>query len=51
MASVNEKLGPWVLPRNLEDLELENTPKYDLYEDETQNEQAFSQLVEELGAM
>ena len=27
---------------------LENTPQYDLYEDETQNEQTFPLLAEEL---
>ena len=46
MAGVYEKLAFWVLPRELEDLGLENTPHYEPYEDETQNEQAFPQLAE-----
>ena len=41
-ARVYEMLGSWVLPRELEDIGLENTPQYDSYEDETQNEQTFS---------
>ena len=51
MARVYERFGPWVLPRELEDKSLENTPQYDLYEDETQNKQTFSQLMEELEPM
>ena len=47
MARVCERLGFWILPRELEDIGLKNTPWYDLYEDETQNEQTFPQLVEE----
>ena len=35
----------------MEDLGLENTPQYYPYEDETQNEQSFLQLVEELEPM
>ena len=35
----------------MEDIGLENTPQYDPYEDETQNKQSFSQLVEELEPM
>ena len=37
--------------RELEDLELENIPHYNPYEDETQNEQSFTKLVEELETM
>ena len=48
---VYERLGSWVLPRKLEDIGLENTPQYDLYEDETQNKQMFSQLTEKLQPM
>ena len=46
MARVYERLGSWVLPRELKDIGLENTPQYDLSEDETQNEQIFPQLSE-----
>ena len=38
MARVYEKIGSQVLPRELEDTELENTSQYDPYEDETQIE-------------
>ena len=31
MARVHENLGSWILPRELEDIEQENTPQYDLY--------------------
>ena len=41
-------MGSQVLPRDLEDIGLENTPQYDPYEDETQNDQTFPQLAEEL---
>ena len=51
MARVYEKLGSQVLQRELEDIGLENNPQYDLYEDETQNEQTFPQLAEELESM
>ena len=51
MASIYERLGSQVLPKELEDLGLENTPQYDLYEDKTQNKQAFPQLAEELKTM
>ena len=47
MARVNEKLGSWFLPRELENIGLENTPQFDPYEDKTQNEQLFPQLAEE----
>ena len=43
MARVHEKLGSCILPKELEDIGLENTPKDDLYEAETQNEQTFPQ--------
>ena len=33
MARVHERLGSWVLPRELDDIGLENTPQYDPYED------------------
>ena len=48
MTRVYERLGSFVLPRELEDKGLESTPQYDPYEDETQNEWAFPQLAEEL---
>ena len=51
MARVYEKLRSLVLPKDLEDIGLENTPQYDLYEDEKQNEQTFPQLEEELEPM
>ena len=51
MARVHDRLGSHVLPRDLEDLGLEDTPQYDPYEDETQNEQTFPQLAEELEPM
>ena len=51
MARVYERLGSWVLPRDLEDIVLENTPQYYLSEDKMQNEQTFSQLIEELEPM
>ena len=41
MARVYERLGSWVLQREFEYIELENTPQYDPYEDETQNKQTF----------
>ena len=44
-------MGFWVLPRKLDDMELESTPQYDPYEDETQNDQTLSQLAEELEPM
>ena len=48
MVRVYERLGSHVLPRELEDLGLENTPQYDLYENETQNNQIFTQLAKEV---
>ena len=46
MTRVHEKLGSWVLLRELEDTGLKNIPQYDPYKNETQNEQIFHQLVE-----
>ena len=51
MARVYERFGSQVLPRKLEDIGLENTLQYDPYEDETQNDQIFPQLAEELEPM
>ena len=51
MARVYERLRSQVLPRELEGVGLENTPQHDPYEDETQKNQSFSQLVEELKHM
>ena len=48
MARGHERLGSQVLPRDLEDIGLESTPQYDLYEDETQNDETSPQLTEEL---
>ena len=48
MSRVYERLGSRVLPRELEDIGLENTPQSDPYEDETQNKQLFLQLADEL---
>ena len=48
MTRLHEKLGSWVLPRELGDIGQENTTQYDLNEDGTQNEQTFSQLAEEI---
>ena len=48
MARVYEKLGSWVLHRELEDIRFVNIPMYDLYDDETQKEQTFPQLAEEI---
>ena len=38
-------------PRELENIGLENTLQHDSYEDETQNEQTFHQLAEDLDSM
>ena len=51
IARVYERLGSCILPRDLEDLGLEDTPQYDPYEDETQNEQLFPELAEVLEPM
>ena len=48
MARVYERLGSPVLPRELKDIGLKNTPQYDPYNDVTQNEQTFPQPAEEL---
>ena len=51
MPRVHERLWSWVLPRELENVGLENNPQYDLYEDETQNKHTFLQLAKELEPM
>ena len=51
MATVYDRLGFQILPRDLEDIRLENTLKYDPYEDDMQNNQTFSQPAEELEPM
>ena len=51
MARVYEKLGSKMLQIEFEDIWLENTPHYVLYEDETQNKQMFPQLSKELEPM
>ena len=48
MARVHEKLGSWVLSRELEDIGLEFTSHYNMYEDEIQNKEKFPQLAEKL---
>ena len=48
MARVYDEVDSQIVPRDLEDLGLENTPQYDPYEDETQNKQSFPQLAGEL---
>ena len=44
-------LGSLVLHRELEYIGLENMPQYNLYKDETQNEQTFLLIEEELEHM
>ena len=51
MARVYDILGFHVIPRDLEELELENTLQCDPYKVETQKEQSFPQLTEELKPM
>ena len=51
MARVYDRLGSWVLPRELEDIRLQNILQYNLYEDETHNNKSFPQLAEELKLM
>ena len=51
MARVFKRLGSWVLSRELEEIGPESISQYDSYEDETQNEQTFPQLEEELEHM
>ena len=51
MARVNKKLGSWVLPRELKNIGLENTPWYDPKETETQDNQSFPQLVDKVEPM
>ena len=48
MARVYDSLASPVLSRELEDIGLENTQQYDLYDDEIQKKQSFPQLAEEL---
>ena len=50
MGRVYERVGSWVLPRELEGIGLENTPLYDPYEDVTQNKQTFSPASRGAGA-
>ena len=47
MVSVHDKLGSLVLPRESGDGGLEDSPHYDQYENNMQNEQTISQLQEE----
>ena len=51
MSRVYERFRSQVLPRESEDIRLENTLQYNPYEDETQNKQMFLWLVEELEPM
>ena len=51
MARFYERLRSQILCRELENIGLENTPQCDLYDDETENEQLFPQLAEELDPM
>ena len=48
MVKFHEKLWSHVLSRELENIGLEKNPQYDPYEDETQNEETFPQLADEL---
>ena len=43
MARVYDRLRSHVQPRDLKDIWLENIPQYDLYEDDTQNDEHFLQ--------
>ena len=51
MVKVYDRLGSWVIPGDLKDLELGNTPQYDPFENETQKKQSFPQLAGELEPM
>ena len=51
VAIVYERLGSHILPREFEDVGLEETPQYDPYEDETLNKHYFPQCAEELEPM
>ena len=51
MARVHESFGSQALPKELENIWLENTSQYDPYEDETHYKQSFPQLAEELQPM
>ena len=46
IARVYEELRCHVLPRELDDIWLENTTQYNLYKDEAQNEQTIPQLFD-----
>ena len=48
MDRVYEKLGFHIIPQQLKDIGLQNTPQYDPHENETQNKPTFSQLGKEL---
>ena len=48
MVGMYERLGSWVLPRDLEDVRLDNTTLYNLYEDETPNGDTFLHLYKEI---
>ena len=43
MTRVYEKLESQILPREMEDIRLENIPQYDPFEDETHNKKTFPQ--------
>ena len=51
MATAYDRLVTLILQWELEDLGLQDTSQYDPYEDETQNEQSFPQLAQELELM
>ena len=51
MARGYERLGSWVLPRELKVKGLENTLQYNPYEDEMHINLTFPQLTEELEPM
>ena len=42
ISRVHEELGSQVLPRDIDDVLLEDTLQYDLYEDETQKDRFFT---------
>ena len=51
MVRVCQNLGSQVIPRELEDIGLENTPQFNPYEDETQKKETFLHLADELEPM
>ena len=51
MARVYKRLGFFILPREFDDLGLEDNPQYHPNEDKTQNNKSFPQLAEELESM